>query len=61
MRKFITYFNNLNKIEKKKINVGYTGKKIVCNRCLHIIKTNQQIGWDHQYTQTLHYDLVPNC
>ena len=23
----------------------------MCNRCLHIIKTSQQIGWDHQYTQ----------
>ena len=35
-------------------------KNYMCNRCLHIIKTNQQIGWGHQYTQTLHYGLVPN-
>ena len=59
MSKFITDFNNLNKIGEKNY-VGYTGKDYMCNRCLHIIKTNQQIGWGHQYTQTLHYGLVPN-
>ena len=60
MSKFITDFNNLKKIGEKNY-VGYTGKNYMCNRCLHIIKTNQQIGWGHQHTQTLHYSLVPNC
>ena len=47
----------LNKIEKK--NVDYTGEKKRIVSALHIIKTNQQIGWGHQYTQTVHYLLVP--
>ena len=60
MSKFIIDFNKLNKIGKKIFYVGYNGKNYMCNRCLHIIKTNQQIGWGYQYTQTLHYSLVPN-
>ena len=44
MSKFVTYFKNLNKIEKNN-NVDYTRKKNnTCGRCLHIIKTNQYIG-----------------
>ena len=39
MSKFITDFNNVNKIGEKNY-VGYTGKNYMCNRCLHIIKTN---------------------
>ena len=31
----------------------------MCNRCLHIIKTNQQIGWNHRYTQT--YTQIVVC
>ena len=50
MSKFIIDFNNLNKIGEKKFYVGYIGKIFMCNRCLHIIKSNQQIGWGHQYT-----------
>ena len=31
----------------------------MCNRCLHIIKTSQQISWDHQYIQT--YTQIVVC
>ena len=36
-------------------------KNYMCNRCLHIIKTNQLIGWDHQYTQTYTQIVVYFC
>ena len=55
MSKFITDFNNLNKIGEKNY-ASYTGKNYMCNRCLHIIKTNQQIGWSHNTHK--HYTIV---
>ena len=40
MRKFITYFNNLNKIAKK-FNFDYIEKIYTCSSCFHIIKAHR--------------------